>query len=94
MLPDHCQQRLVGIITSDMFQTVFVESTHVLSRKAHVAEDVATIASKHGVQLIPGDSPVDSPVNSPGRKAMTAAVMKFQRDETLKCMTHGREAMI
>ena len=94
MLPDHRQQRLVDIITSGKFQKVFVEGTHVLSRQARVAEDVATIASKHGVQLIPGDSLVDSPVNSPGRKAMMAAVMKFETDKTHKCMTHGREAMI
>ena len=93
MSPDHRQQRLMDIITSGKFQTVFVESTHVLSREARVAEDVATVASKHGVQLIPGDSPVDSPVNSPGRKALMAAVMKFQRDMTHKRMTQGREAM-
>ena len=93
MLPDHRQQRLVDIITSGKFQTVFVESTHVLSRKARAADAVATIATKHGVQLITGDSPTDVPV-SPGGKAMMAAVLQFQRDRTHKHMTHQLEAMI
>ena len=70
-----------------------VESTHVLSRKARAADAVATIATKHGVQLITGDSPMDVPV-SPGGKAMMAAVLQFQRDRTHKHMTHQLEAMI
>ena len=93
MLPDHRQQRLVDIITSGKFQKVFVEGTHVLSCQARVAEDVATIASKHGVQLIAGDS-VNSPVNSPSHDhevrtmikkfeiAMMGAAMQFERDKT------------
>ena len=57
MLPVHRRQRLVDIITSGQFQAMFVESTRALARGASVAEHLATIASEHGVQLIPGDFP-------------------------------------
>ena len=61
-----------------------------------------TIASKHGVQLIPGDSLVDSPdevpegqdepVDSPDPHAMMATVMmKFQRDKMAAVMKFRRD---
>ena len=83
MLPAHRRQRLVEVITGGQFQAVVVERTHVLSRKTSEIEDLAAIASEHGVQLIPSESMVDSPVDSFGCRAMMAA-MEFQRDMTHK----------
>ena len=91
MLPVHRRQRLVEIITSGQFQAVFMESTRALSRKASVAEDLATIANQHGVKLIPSDFPslfTDSPVDSLVRRVMFA-VTEFERDMIHKRLMAG-----